>query len=110
MRKRIPRSEYRLCQTCGVKRVKGRDNRFCSLACIPKTERREWILKGRKTYAYRRRAIYLKPLLDRLSGTRITREELCDVLWQARKDGYAAGYHCKRGGGNWQAAKDRDAA
>lgn len=109
MRKRIPVSTYRFCETCHTVRVKGRDNRFCSPACIPKAERQAWCQKGRKTYAYRRRALMLKRYLDRL-GPKVTREELCDVLWAFGKERYQAGYHVGKAGGEWQAAKDRDAA
>lgn len=98
MRRRIPASTYPWCATCRVVRVKGRDNQFCSQACVPREVRAANCRKGRKTYAYRRRAIFLKRHLDALAGKNITREELCSVLWACRVEGYHAGYHVGRRG------------
>jgi hypothetical protein len=108
-RKRIKKSSYRFCATCRIVRVKGRDNRYCSPMCVPRSLRAAACQKGRKTYAYRRRAILLKRYLDRLDK-RITREELCTVLWEFGKERYCAGYHVGRARGDWLAVKDRDAA
>jgi hypothetical protein len=108
--RRIPKSQYPLCQTCHIVRVKGRRNRFCSPGCIPKSERQAWCLKGRKTYAYRRRAVILKQHLDRLTGRHVTKEELLDVLWAYGKQQYANGYHVGLLRGNLLDAKARGAA
>lgn len=109
MRPRIASSRYPLCETCGT-RCRYRNGRFCSHACIPKSARQQWCKKGRKTYAYRRRAIMLKRYLDRLSGKRVTREELCEVLWEFGKVRYNVGFQVAKHGGSLQDAKDRDAA
>lgn len=109
MRARISTTQYPLCATCGT-RVKGRDNRYCCQGCIPKSIRQAACRKGRKTYAYRRRAILLKRYLDRLSGRSITREELIDVLWEYGKTQYHNGYHVGRADGSLQDAKERQAA
>ena len=107
-RRRVPVSQYPLCATCHTNRVKGRNNRFCSPQCVPRAIRADNCRRGRKTYAYRRRAVMLKRFLDRVSGRTITREVLCDLLWEFGKVRYQAGFQVGRSvakrGDDWRQA------
>lgn len=81
----------RLCATCGIRRVKGAHNRFCSQACVPRSLRQANCRKGRKTFAYRRRALAFRGDLERI-GRSTTREDLLDVFNAIYKRAYNSGF------------------
>ena len=108
MRTRISSTQYPKCKTCGHT-VKGRDNRFCSPACVPKSIRQDNYRRGRKTFAYRRRALCFRSDLERL-GRSFSREELLTVFWTVYKRGYVTGFKTGRAGSSFQDAVERGAA
>jgi hypothetical protein len=80
-----------LCKGCGLIRVKSHQNRYCSLACVPRSVRAEGGRRGRRVYAYRRRAMAYRDDLERLGRTP-TREDIIDMLHTVYKRAYNTGY------------------
>jgi hypothetical protein len=81
----------RLCLcACGV-RVKGRKNRYASIHCIPHATRVAAGRKGRKNYAYRRRAEVFRADLERLPR-QLTREDLLELLMRVYRRSYNSGF------------------
>ena len=91
-----------LCACGCAQRVKGWDNRWATPQCVPKSVRSESGRRGRKTFAYRRRALLFKAELDRLTarGRTVTRESLAEAFFSVYRRGYMNGFCAKRGG--WQ--------
>lgn len=84
-----------LCLTCRVRRVNEWANRFCSQACVPYETRAASCRKSRKTFAYRRRAVFFADVFARMTEgrTRVTKEAVLDALMEAYTRGYGNGYH-----------------
>lgn len=82
---------------CG-RRVKGRKNHWCSPQCVPRSKRAENCRQGRKTFAYRRRAIFFRSVLERLTEgrRRVSTEAILDAFQAAYNRGYQNGYHAGR--------------
>ena len=97
------------CQTCKVKRVRNHTNKFCSQACVPRSIRQDNCQRGRKTFAYRRRAQLFRADLARIDK-RIPREELMAVVWTIYKRAYNSGFQVGKAGGQFKAAVERGAA
>lgn len=98
------------CHTCGQNRVKTWVNKYCSAECVPKSVRQANCQKGRKTFAYRRRAVIFREHLARMDRS-ITREELTEVFWSIYRQAYASGFHVGRyGSGKLKDAVERGAA
>ena len=95
MRTRIPRSEYPICETCRVTRVKGRRNRFCCAGCVPKSVRQANCRKGRKTYSQQRRALMLDRFVNRLPQ-RTTKADIKTVMWEYGRLQYNYGFKAGR--------------
>lgn len=104
-----------LCQGCGVVRVKSFQNKYCSVACVPLSVRSEGGRRGRRVYAYRRRALAYRGDLERLGRTP-TREDIIAMLHKVYKRGYNTGYQVALRSAltndryALQRAKERDAA
>lgn len=109
----------RLCQ-CGCGRVvKSRRAaaKWASQACVPRSVRAANCRKGRRTYAYRRRALAFKADLDRVVGRSLTREDLLAVLQAVYKRAYNTGFQAGKSAARrgdvaiaLAAAKEREAA
>lgn len=80
-----------ICLTCKVNRVRAHHNKYCSPACVPRSVRVENCRRGRKTFAYRRRAMAFRADLERLGRTP-TREDLVALLHTVYRRGYNAGF------------------
>jgi len=100
-----------------MSRVKRRTNRYCSPACIPRELRVENCRLGRRTYAYRRRAVAFRLELDRLTvRRRLTREDLLEAFQAVYRRAYNSGWQCGeragrlRDGSSLTAARAREAA
>lgn len=94
MRKPIRKSQYPLCETCHINRVKYRQCRYCSMACVPKETRAANIRKAMLKLTYHRRMKIFQAELARLTaqGRRFTREDLLVTFQTIYKRGYSAGY------------------
>jgi hypothetical protein len=79
---------------CG-RRVKGWENKYFTVACVPLARRSAGGTKARRAYAYRRRAILFGTVFDRLTqeGRRFTKEALLDAFAAIYDLGYKRGYH-----------------
>lgn len=80
---------------CG-QRVKHHYNKYASVACVPRSIRADACKKGRRTFAYRRRAVLFQASVDRLTsreGRRVSKEDLLTVLMDVYRVGYTNGYH-----------------
>ena len=97
------------CQTCRVNRVKHWYNRFCCYDCVPRSVRQEGCRKGRRNFAYRRRAQMFRADLARIDRN-VTREELIDLFWLIYKRAYNAGFQVGQDGGRLEDAVERGAA
>lgn len=88
-------SSYPLCACgCGA-RVKRSKCRYASVECIPREIRQAAGSKGRRTYAYRRRAMAYRQDLERL-GRHPTREDLLTVFHRIYRRGYNSGFQVGR--------------
>jgi len=92
---------------CG-ERVKGWRNRYASPECVPSSLRADNCRRGRKTFAYRRRAILFRAELERLTGEgrKVNTEDLLTSFHSVYKRGYVNGYHAS----SWRAQKKATAA
>jgi hypothetical protein len=85
----------RLC-LCGCgRRVKTYRNRWATPQCVPREIRAEACRKGRRTWAYRRRALTFRAAYERhFNGQRVvTREAILTFGAELYEKGYAAGQH-----------------
>lgn len=80
-----------LCRACKVNRVKDHGGKYCSVACVPRSVRSAAGSKGRKTFAYRRRAMAYRADVDRLGRTP-TREDILAVLQTVYVRAYNSGF------------------
>lgn len=109
---RRPPSLLPLC-ACGCRqRVKSRDCRFASPQCVPRSLRADNCRRGRRTFAYRRRALAFRDDLARLTagGRRITREDLLVAFHRVYRRGYNSGFRVAQRGGSLSDAQERGAA
>ena len=86
-----------LCRAGCGERVKTWANRWCSPKCIPPESRITAGQKGRKTFAYRKRAEMFSADVDRLPA-RMTREDLMASHMRVYYRGYNAGFMVGRNG------------
>ncbi len=84
-----------LCRTCGVNRVKDPKHTFCSPGCVPRSVRQDNCRRGRKTFAYRRRALSFREDLDRLGRTP-TREDMLAIFQRVYRRAYNSGFQAGR--------------
>lgn len=80
-----------ICKGCLVARVKDHSAKYCCVACIPRSVRAAACTKGRKNFAYRRRAATYRNDLDGLGRTP-TREDILAVLQKVYVRAYNAGF------------------
>jgi hypothetical protein len=72
-------------------RVRGAKNKYASFGCIPKAVRIAAGRKGRKNYAYRRRAEAFRADLERMPQS-FTREDLLELLQRVYVRAYNSGF------------------
>lgn len=94
---------------CG-ERVRRSENRYASHACVPKSLRLAGIMKGRRNFAYRRRALFFRAEHQRLTaaGGRLTTEDLLETFARVYERGYANGH--QTASKRWRAAQRRRGA
>lgn len=84
------------CCLCGCgERVKEYRHKYASQACVPRSIRADNCRRGRRTWAYRRRALTFREEYARcFDGVRVATKETILSFGQALYDkGYAAGQH-----------------
>ena len=70
--------------------------KYFSQACVPRTVRSEAAKKGRRSFAYRRRAILFRAAVQRMrtrDSRKVSHEDLLAVLMDVYRVAYGNGYH-----------------
>jgi hypothetical protein len=84
-----------LCEAGCGQRVKDWRCRWCSTGCVPHALREAAIRKARTNWAYRRRALFFRTVVARLTAPdhKLTREDLLDSFAVVYRQGWTNGYH-----------------
>ncbi len=78
---------------CG-QRIKRSDHEYCSHQCVPRSIRSEGARKGRKAFAYRRRAMLFRRVFERMADGRqeLSKEAILDAFMEVYREGYNRGH------------------